>query len=140
MVLIPVSVVDAFGRTVMGLDKDQFTLFEDNQRKSIETVSSDDTPISISIIFDASRSMRDKIEMARSAASQFVRMANPEDEFSLISFSDNPELVVDFGDSIDDTPVKLAQTVPHGQTALVDAIDLGIRSMRQAKYRRRALL
>ena len=84
--------------------------------------------------------MRDKIDMARSSAGQFVRMSNPEDEFSLISFSDTPELVVDFSDSIDDIPAKLAQTVPHGQTALIDAIYLGIRSMRQAKYRRRALL
>ena len=81
-----------------------------------------------------------KIERAREAVIEFFKTANPQDEFFMITFADKPEEISDFTSSVDDIQGRLLYTVPRGRTALLDAIYLGVSKMRQAKYRRKALL
>jgi Ca-activated chloride channel homolog len=71
---------------------------------------------------------------------EFFKTANPQDEFFMITFSDTPELLSDFTRSIEDIQGKLVYAVPKGQTALVDAIYLGLEKMHQAKNTKKALL
>jgi len=77
---------------------------------------------------------------AREAVIQFLKTANPEDEFFMIAFSDKPEQLSDFTNSVEDIQGRLLYTVPKGRTALLDAIYFGIGKMREAKYQRKALL
>ena len=49
---------------------------------------------------------------------EFFRTANPQDEFFLITFSDKPEVLVDFTSSVEDIQSKLVYAVPKGRTAL----------------------
>ena len=65
LVLVPVAVTDSSGRLVTGLDKENFEIFEGKERQAIKTFSSEDSPVSVGIIFDTSGSMTDKIERAR---------------------------------------------------------------------------
>jgi Ca-activated chloride channel family protein len=58
--------------------------------------SSEDVPISLGVIFDVSGSMSSKIERAREAVEEFFKTANPQDEFFIVAFSDNPREVSDF--------------------------------------------
>jgi Ca-activated chloride channel homolog len=92
------------------------------------------------VIFDVSGSMASKIERAREAVIEFVKTANPLDEFFMITFADKPEVISDFTSSVEDIQGKLAYTIPKGRTALMDAIYLAITKMRQAKYPKKALL
>jgi len=92
------------------------------------------------IIFDMSGSMGSKIDRAREAVVQFMKTANPQDEFFMITFADKPEEVSSFTQNVDEIQNKLLFTAPKGRTALLDAIYLGISEMRQAKYPKRALL
>ncbi len=87
-----------------------------------------------------SGSMSSKIERAREAVGEFMKTANPQDEFFLIGFSDKPEVVCDFTQPDEEIQNKLMFTVPKGRTSLLDAIYLGVNKMRQAKYPKRALL
>ena len=57
LVLIPVTVTDGRGRAVSGLEKEHFTLFEDNAPQKITHFAAEDAPASIGILFDASDSM-----------------------------------------------------------------------------------
>src|SRR5690348_8263597 len=57
LVLVPVMVTDPYERPVMGLQKGNFKLFEDGTEQAITHVFSQESPISIGIIFDASSSM-----------------------------------------------------------------------------------
>ena len=45
----------------------------------IKSFSTDDTPISIGIIFDLSGSMQSKFARARKALTEFLRTSNPQD-------------------------------------------------------------
>jgi Ca-activated chloride channel family protein len=71
---------------------------------------------------------------------EFFKTANPQDEFFLITFSDEPDMVNDFTSSVEEIQGKLVFTVPQKRTALLDAIYMGVSKMRQAKYPKKALL
>jgi Ca-activated chloride channel homolog len=140
LVLVPVTITDPMNRLVTGLDRDNFAVYEGKDQQDIRHFSSEDAPISLGVIFDVSGSMSSKIERAREAVVEFFKTANPQDEFFMITFSDKPEEITDFTQSVEEIQGKLIYSVPKGRTALLDAIYLGVSKMRQAKYPKRALL
>src|SRR5579864_646285 len=140
LVLIPVSVTDGMERLVKGLGRDNFQVFEEKQPQEIRSFSSEDVPVSVGIILDASGSMSNKVDRVREAIHQFCDSSNLEDEFFLIEFSDAPHLVTNFTSKPEEIEKELLFTRPKGQTALLDAIYLGLQTMKEAKYQKRALL
>ena len=140
LVLVPVTVTDPLNRLVTGLDKENFSLFENNASQRIKTFSCEDAPVSIGVIFDLSGSMSNKVIRARDSILQFLKTANPQDEFFVIGFNDRPELIEDFTSSVDDIEARLATVHAGHRTALLDAIYFGLNKMKQAKYERKALL
>jgi Ca-activated chloride channel family protein len=140
LVLVSVSVVDPLNREVVGLNKEDFEVFEGKEKQAIRHFSSEDAPISLGVIFDVSGSMADKIGRARDAVVEFFKIANPQDEFFMITFNDQPQGVTDFTQSVEDIAERLLYTVPKGRTALLDAIYLGLHKMHAAKYEKKALL
>ncbi len=140
LVLVPVTITDPMNRLVTGLEKENFQLFEGSTGQEIKSFSSEDAPVSLGVIFDSSGSMSSKMDRAKDAVIEFFKTANPQDEFFMITFSDEPEVVSDFTSSVDDIQGKLVFTVPRRRTALLDAIYMGVTKMRQAKYGKKALL
>ena len=140
MVLVPVTVTDPMNRLVTGLEKEDFQVFENNGQQGISSFASEDAPVSIGIIFDLSGSMTSKLVRAREAIVQFVKTANPEDEFFVIGFNDRPELIEDFTSSVEDIQARLATVRSGHRTALLDAIYFGVAKMKEAKHERKALL
>lgn len=140
LVLVPVTITDPMNRLVTGLEKDNFEVFEGNQKQKIRHFSSEDAPISLGVIFDMSGSMQNKIEKSREAVVEFFRTANPQDEFFLIAFNDKPKMVSDFTSSVEDIQSKLIYLQPKGRTSLMDAIYMGLHQMRKAHNEKKALL
>jgi Ca-activated chloride channel homolog len=140
LVLVPVTITDPMNRLVTGLEKDNFQVFENRERQTIRHFSSEDAPISLGVIFDVSGSMSNKIDRSKEAVVEFFKTANPQDEFFVVTFSDEPELLSDFTSSVEDIQGRLVLASPKGRTALLDAIYLAIAKMRNARYDRKALL
>jgi len=140
LVLVPVTITDPMNRLVTGLERENFQLFEGSATQEIKSFSSEDAPVSLGVIFDSSGSMSSKMDRAKDAVIEFFKTANPQDEFFMITFSDEPEVVSDFTSSVDEIQGKLVFTVPRRRTALLDAIYMGVTKMRQAKYGKKALL
>jgi Ca-activated chloride channel family protein len=140
MTLVNLTVTDPLDRLVTGLEKEHFRVFEDNVEQEVVTLSSEDVPVSIGLVFDMSGSMSDKVEKAREAAIQFMRTANPRDQFFLVSFNDRAELTSGFTSSVDELQNRMMFTASRGRTALLDAIYLGLSQMRGAHNSKRALL
>ncbi len=140
VVLVPVTVTDTFNRPMLGLDKEHFQLFEGDEPQHIRYFSTEDAPISVGILLDLSRSMSNKIDMAKEALSEFFRTANPEDDYFVVTFADRPQLIADATQSIGTIQAKLADAKPAGHTAMLDAIYLALSKVKHARYHRRALL
>jgi Ca-activated chloride channel family protein len=140
LVLVPVSVTDPMERFVTGLNRDNFEVFEGAKPQKIQNFYSEDTPVSLGIILDVSGSMSDKLERVRDAVNQLCEVSNPQDEYFMITFADEPRLAVDFTTNPDELRKELVFTQPKGRTSLLDAIRLGLRQIKKARYGKRALL
>jgi Ca-activated chloride channel family protein len=140
LVLVPVSVTDPMQRFVTGLNRDNFEVFEGAKPQKIQNFSSEDVPVSLGIILDTSGSMSDKLERVRDAVNQLCEVSNPQDEYFMITFADEPRLAVDFTTNPDDLRKELVFTQSKGRTSLLDAIYLALHKIKNAKYGRRALL
>lgn len=140
LVLIPVTVTDPMNRFVTGLEKENFKIFEDKKEQEVVQFSSEDAPLSVGVIFDASGSMGHKLEKSRLAVAQFFKTANPEDEFFLVQFNDSADLIQPFTRNLEDIQNRLTFTQSKGRTALLDAIYLGLHEMKKGKNPRKALL
>ena len=140
LVLINVTVTDPLNRFVTGLEKEHFRLFEDKSEQSISQFTSEDAPLSVGLVFDASGSMGNKLTKSRQAAAQFFKTANPEDEFFLVQFNDKPELVVPFTTNTEEIQNRLTFTQAKGRTALLDGLYLAMNTMRKAHNPRKAIV
>ena len=140
LVLIPVSVTDSRSHAITGLERDAFRIFEDKTEQTLLEFAREDAPLSVGIVFDASGSMRNKLDKSREAIEQLLRGANPEDEFFLVEFSNRAQLTVPFTNDTDKLRDRLRQAAPHGRTALLDAVYLAMNSMKAARNARRALV
>jgi Ca-activated chloride channel homolog len=140
LVLIPVNVTDAMNRPVVGLQKDNFLLFDESQEQQIRFLSNEDAPLTIGLILDVSNSMADKISAEQEALAEFLKQSHPDDEYFVVAVSSKAKIVADSDPSIGDIQGKLTLVKPSGYTALLDAVHLALERMRSARYPRRAIV
>ncbi len=140
LVLIPVTVTDGSHRFVLGLEKKDFSVSEDGVSQKIAQFSGEDAPLSVGLLVDTSGSMGSKIDTSRRAVSEFLKTMNAQDEAFLIEFSDRARVVVPFTQHAEDVESQLASADAQGLTALLDAVELGLREMKKSKNPRKALL
>ena len=140
LVLIPVTVTDRANRFVLGLQKDDFHLFEDGVEQNLADFSGEDAPLSVGLLFDESGSMDYKLPTSRGAAQQLLSALNKEDEAFLVEFGDLAKVSVGFTGNMDQIQRALTNAQPGGLTAMLDAIDTGLLEMKKAKNSRKAIV
>lgn len=140
LVVVPVSVTDHANRFVLGLEKQHFKIYEDGVEQKISQFSGEDVPLSIGILVDTSASMGSRFSTSRQAVAEFLKTMNPADEAFLIEFNDQATLAVPFTRNMADIDARLAAVKPDGTTALLDAVNLGVETMKSAHNARKALL
>jgi Ca-activated chloride channel family protein len=140
LVLVPVSVIDSLHRPVVGLDKDNFELYEGDVAQPIRYFYQEDSPLSVALVLDFSGSMAKRIDLLREAVDQFFANANPLDDYTVISVSDRPEVLVRASRSIQEIQATLATVKPAGWTALLDSVRVAAMALRTARQQRKVIL
>ena len=140
LVLVNATVTDTEGRYAVGLEKENFHVWEDKVEQKIEYFSTEDAPISVGLIFDASGSMHDTLPYARQAALAFLQTANVDDEYFLVEFNDRPRVTVDTTKDIGKLQGHIIFIPAKGSTALYDAVYMGMEKLKKATYPKRALI
>jgi Ca-activated chloride channel family protein len=141
LVTLSVSVTNADGQAVPGLDKGAFTIFDNKAPQKISFFSDEDAPASVAVVFDTSASMRgSKIAKAKEALADFIQTGHARDEYFLIDFDSQARLLLDRTRDGDAILRKLTYLEPHGNTALYDAVYLGIEKVMRGAYPKRAIL
>jgi VWFA-related protein len=143
-VLLNLAVRDPSGRHVPDLEERAFQVFEDGKRQQIEYFSREDVPVTAGLLIDNSRSMRGKHNEVIAAALAFVRGSNPADEVFVVNFNENVRFSLpDSMPFTADTAVlrqALAAVVLDGQTALYDAVGLGLQHLDRGRHQKHVLL
>jgi Ca-activated chloride channel homolog len=140
LVLVNATVTDTEGRYVVGLEKKNFRVWEDKIEQQVEYFSTENAPISVGLIFDASGSMQQMLSYAREAALSFLQTADANDEYFLVEFNDKPHVTVDLTKDIAKLQEHIVFIPAKGSTALYDAVYVGMEKLKKATYPKRALI
>jgi len=141
LVSLTLTVTDLYGRYVSGLTKKAFTIIDNDQEQEITYFSDADAPVSVGVLFDVSGSMSgDKIAKARNALKRFIATSHPSDEYFLIAFNSRAQLLLDRTRDGEALLQKLTLVEPRQNTALYDAVYLGLERVTRGSHQKRALL
>src|SRR5204863_999907 len=86
------TVLDAAGRLVPNLTRDDFEVYDDGQKQEMTLFDNSLQPITIVIMLDRSGSMTRNFELVRHGAEQFVSRLLPDDRARLGSFANRIQL------------------------------------------------
>lgn len=140
LVMVPVTVTDKRGATVIGLARNNFHVFEDRVEQPIIAFSGQDEPCSVGLVFDVSGSMRDKLSAAKAATRAFFKTAAPDDEAFLVTVSSQPEVHTGFTGDLQLIQDRVQYAHAGGRTAFIDSVYVALQHMRAASNPRKALV
>jgi VWFA-related protein len=142
LINVTATVSDSSGRFVSGLRQEDFTVYEDDVLQTVTHFSAERVPVSLGIALDTSGSMAgEKIQEAQSALDRFLYDLNdPDDEFFLYRFSNNPVLLQGWTDNRQLISRALGRLNPNGGTAMYDTVAEALPLVAQGKNQKKALL
>ena len=121
-VTLHATVVDDKNHLVTGLEKADFTVYEDGKPQKITAFRHEDIPVAMGIVIDNSGSMRDKRPAVNAAAINFVKSSNPQDKVFVVNFNEDFFLDQDYTASVPKLKDALERIEARGGTALYDAV------------------
>jgi VWFA-related protein len=136
-VAVPVTVFDPYESLVTSLTREDFAIFDNGQRQDITAFSSGMQPIRAVVLVDTSASMMPVIDLARTAAEQFVIRLRPDDRAKAGLFSAKIALNSEFTADRDKLLAWLRQDLSFSNpTRLFDAINQAVTDLRSETGRR----
>jgi Ca-activated chloride channel homolog len=141
MVLLDVTVIDQNNTPVMNLKKEDFSVYEDKVKQTVESVSREEVPVSFGMVIDTSGSMKPKLQTVSDAAVSLVKQMRLDDEAFVASFKAESELAQDFTSDRRELEDAIGKLYTSGGTALLDAIiATADYAQEKGKQRRKALV
>jgi len=140
-VAIYATVVDASGRLVSDLGRDDFEIFDEGKKQTLTVFKTDIQPVSVVVMLDTSGSMTGNLELVKNAAEKFVIRLLPIDRARIGSFSDKITISPTFTSNRDDLIRYLHDEIDYGNpTRLWDAIDKSMTALAHEQNRRVVLV
>jgi VWFA-related protein len=142
LVTTAVTVRDAEGRLVTDLEQKDFIVEEDGVPQPITQFTRERVPVSLSLTFDISDSMRgQRFADARGALGHFLdKLLAVEDEAALIGFNHEARLYSAWTSEKGNLRDRLADIKPSGGTAMYDAVELSMPLFDSRQHQRAAIL
>ena len=142
VVSLYISVLDKEGQPVPNLTKQDFELFEEKSPQAITALQFErDTPISLGVLVDISRSMGgERISLALTWLRTLAAQLQSPDELFVNAFSDESQELMDYVSPEDYLEEALDHLGTGGQARMGLAVDLALIKLRDARNKKRALL
>ena len=144
LVLLPVKVTNARGTFVSGLRLQDFRVYEDGKLQNLTVFEEGDTPVTVGLVVDHSRSMGSKLLGVVTAVSSFAHSSNPQDEMFIVDFNDEVSIELMRGKAFSNDAKELAEALTavsaRGRTALYDAVSEGLHHLQYGHLEKKALV
>jgi VWFA-related protein len=144
LVLLPAKVTNARGTFVSGLKSQDFRVYEDGKLQNLTVFEQGDTPVTVGLVVDHSRSMGSKLPGVVIAVSTFAHSSNPQDEMFVVDFNDDVSIELMKGKAFSSDPKELEQALTavsaRGRTALYDAVNEGLNHLQYGRWGKKALI
>jgi Ca-activated chloride channel homolog len=125
LVAVPVSVTDAEGNPVRNLKTEDFQLEEEGVQQTVQSLGEPGkTPIELALLFDVSRSVRNRFDFERETAGRFLKeVLKPGDAVTVFSIGTAPKLSVQRTENVDSAVAATAAILPdEPSTAFFDTV------------------
>ncbi len=144
LVVLRATVTDRQGSLVTNLGQQDFEVFENGVSQRIQLFQNEDIPVTVGLVIDHSTTMRPKIAEVTAAARTFARFSNPEDEMFVVNFHEIASLGLPLGIRFTHNIAVLEDAImtppTGGQTALYDAIAMGLRGLQTGSRDKKVLI
>jgi Ca-activated chloride channel homolog len=122
LVNLDVTVIDQNNNPIANLKKEDFSVYEDKVKQTIESVSREEAPVSFGLVVDTSGSMKSKLQTVSDATVLLIKQMRRADEAFVASFKAEAELAQEFTDDRRELEDAIGDLYTSGGTALLDAI------------------
>jgi len=139
-VSIYATVVDASGRLVPDLQRDDFIILEDGKPVDVTLFSNEPQPFTAVVMLDTSACMTANLDLLNSAAEQFVMRLLPVDRARVGAFNDKIQLSDAFTNDRDSLISDLKDLQFGNPTRLNDAIGVSLDALERIDGRRVVLM
>jgi Ca-activated chloride channel family protein len=140
IVSVDATVVDAQGRLVPGLEREDFTILDNDKPQEITFFDSNVQPFTVVVMMDFSASMTANLDRLKSAAEQFILRMLPADKGQVGAFSDKIQFSGTFTNRRDDLIFALRDLQFGNPTRLYDAINESMAMLKGVEGRRVVLV
>ncbi len=125
LVAVPVSVTDAQGNPIRNLTAEDFLVEEEGSPQILQSLGEPGkTPLELALLFDVSRSVRNRFDFERETAGRFLKeIMKPGDAVSIFSIGTEPKLSVQRTNNVENAVAATAAIQPTEEaTAFFDTV------------------
>jgi len=123
LVNLNVSATNRSGVALANLKKEDFDIYENGEKQSVEFFAPSSAPFNLVVVLDLSGSIKEKLDVVKSAALKFVDSLGKNDKVAVLTFTDQVRVVSQLTDSRELVKKRIkAIERPDGGTAFYEAM------------------
>ncbi len=126
LVVLHPTARDGKGHFASDLRAQDFEIYEDGVRQTIQLFQHEDVPVTVGLLVDHSTSMRPKLTEVIAAARTFVQASSPDDQMFVVNFNEKVMLGIPDAVGFTNNSAELERAIfrmpARGMTALYDAV------------------
>lgn len=127
LVMVPVSVMDHYGKYVPNLRRQDFHIFDEGVEQRIAYFATVDKPFTVVLVIDTSGSTHFRLDEIQNAAIGFVNQLKSEDRVMVMSFDDQIKVLSEPTNDRNALLQAIRRTRTGGGTRLYDAVETVIK-------------
>jgi len=140
LVQLNVGVVDGQGRAITSLTRNNFSVYEDGVRQSIQLFEPVDTPFSLVLLLDMSGSTINFRQQLKLASQRFLDALGPDDRVAVVQFNAKVKSLAGFSVNRNKTAYAIEIAEGAGETHLYEALRYALRELEKEGKRRKAIV
>lgn len=140
LINVRVSVTDAHGRSLPGLTKERFEVFDDSVRQRVAHFANDTAPVSLGIVYDVTGTTGAQTSRALGTLKRFIRAANAETDFFILAFNDCVSMSATFIPTAAQLSTQLDDQRTAAPVSLYDVLYHAIWRVSAGHFQKKALL
>ena len=140
LVQLNVGVVDKQGRPVTSLTQNDFAIYEDGVKQSIQHFEPAEAPFSLVLLLDMSGSTLNFRQQLKLASQRFLDALAPEDRVAVVQFNAKVKLLSGFSENRQKTAYAIEIAEGAGETHFYDALKYALKELEKEGKRRKAIV
>jgi len=140
LVQLNIGVVDKQGRAVTSLSKNDFVVYEDGVKQSIQLFEPVDAPFSLVLMLDMSGSTINFRQQLKLASQRFLDALGPEDRVAVVQFNKDVKSLTGFTTDRMKTAYAIEIATGAGETHFYEALKYALKELQKEGKRRKAIV